>query len=194
MDSANPDPKLIAAILRVSEQVPELRIVIDHLPHAVLPEDRDELTAYWANLNALGKNPRVFVKLSEIPVRVNGRVPTEVSFYRSKLDRIWDIFGEDRILFGSDWPNSDHVADYEETFGIVRAYVAEKGGIVEEKFFWRNSVAAYRWHPRDASQRSLSRAEPREGACANSLQGVGSEPRTGNVGPNCAEFNVSLRR
>ena len=159
MDSANPDPKLIGAILRVSQQVPELRIVIDHLPHAVLPDDRDGLNAFWADLRELSKNPHVFVKLSEIPVRVNGRVPTEPSFYRQKLDAIWDVFGDDRILFGSDWPNSDHVADYAETFGIVRGYVTEKGGMAEEKFFWRNSVAAYRWHPRDENQRSLSTSE-----------------------------------
>ena len=34
LDSANPDLKLIRAIASVSDHVPELRIVIDHLPTA----------------------------------------------------------------------------------------------------------------------------------------------------------------
>ena len=156
MDSANPDAKLVAAILRISQRVPELRIVIDHLPHAALPSDPKEVREYEINLKALSGNPRVFIKLSEIPVQVNGKVPAEVSFYRRRLDTIWDLFGEDRILFGSDWPNSDHVATYAQTFGIVRAYVAEKGSVAEGKFFWRNSIAAYRWRPRSPEQRALS--------------------------------------
>ncbi|HEY6491179.1 MAG: amidohydrolase family protein [Terracidiphilus sp.] len=152
MDSANPDAKLIAAILRASEQVPELRIVIDHLPHAVLPEAPGELQDYWAHLKSLSGNPHVFVKLSEIPVKVDGRVPTATSYYREKLDALWELFGEDRILFGSDWPNSDHIASYAETFGIVRDYVSAKGSTAKEKFFYKNSIAAYRWRSRLPTQ------------------------------------------
>ena len=37
--------------------------------------------------------------------------------YKASLDRLWDLFGEDRIFFGSDWPNSDTLASYDETFG-----------------------------------------------------------------------------
>jgi len=155
MDSANPDPSLIGAILRVSQLIPELRIVIDHLPHAALPDDPNRVMQYWADLKTLSANPRVFVKLSEIPVREDGRLRTEASYYRQKLDAIWDIFGEDRILFGSDWPNSDHVATYAETFGIVNRYVTEKGPTASEKFFYKNSIEAYRWHPRDTAQRLL---------------------------------------
>jgi L-fuconolactonase len=95
------------------------------------------------------------VKLSEIPRKQGGRLQTEVSFYRDTLDRLWSIFGENRVLFGSDWPNSDHVAGYGETLGIVRAYVNGKGHAASEKYFWKNSIAAYRWKPRDAKQASL---------------------------------------
>lgn len=155
MDSANPDTNLIGAILRVSQLIPELRIVIDHLPHAALPDDSNQVKQYWSDLKTLSGNPRVFVKLSEIPVREEGRLRTEASYYRQKLDAIWDIFGEDRILFGSDWPNSDHVASYAETFGIVSGYMAEKAPTAREKFFHKNSIEAYRWRPREPAQQSL---------------------------------------
>ena len=81
---------------------------------------------YWANLRLLAGSPRVFVKLSEIPVRVNGKLMTDPHFYQASLDALWDIFGEDHVLFGSDWPNSDHVATYAQTFAIVREYMARK--------------------------------------------------------------------
>jgi L-fuconolactonase len=152
-DSANPDGRLIEALLDISQQIPELRIVIDHLPNATIPSQKEERAAYWAHLKALGQNPRVFIKLSEVPVREAEHLRTDAAFYTERLDLLWEIFGEDRILFGSDWPNSDHVAGYAETLGIVREYVAGKGAKATEKYFWSNSIAAYRWKPRRLNQR-----------------------------------------
>ena len=39
LESANPNPTLIADILKLTDSVPELRIVIDHLPQAVPPQN-----------------------------------------------------------------------------------------------------------------------------------------------------------
>jgi L-fuconolactonase len=155
LDSANPDPRLIAAIRRVSDQVPDLRIVVDHLPHAPVPPEPAARDAYWADLHALAQNPHIFIKLSEIPVQVNGKLQTNSHFYQAPLATIWDIFGEDHILFGSDWPNSDHVTTYAQTFSIVRGYMARKSPAAREKYFWKNSVAAYKWKPRRSGQPSL---------------------------------------
>jgi L-fuconolactonase len=152
LDSANPDAKLIRAILEVSQQIPELKIVIDHLPSATVPSESSARNEYWANLRSLSQNARVFVKLSEVPVRVADSVPKDVSFYKDKLDRIWDVFGEDHVLFGSDWPNSDHLASYAETLDLVRSYVSAKGPAATEKYFWRNSILAYGWRPRNPDQ------------------------------------------
>ncbi len=153
LDSANPDARLVEGLLDVAQQVPELRMVIDHLPNATVPGEDSERKIFWAHLKELGQNPRVFIKLSEVPVVDGGRLRTDGAFYREKLDPLWEIFGEDRVLFGSDWPNSDHVAGYRETLGIVRAYVAGKGAAALGKYFFGNSVEAYRWKPRRADQR-----------------------------------------
>lgn len=147
-ESANPNAELIRAVAHVADRIPDLRIVIDHLPSSPIPTTTTGRDDYWSLLRQLGDTPRVFIKLSEIPVRVHGVVPNNDAFYKAKLDAIWDIFGEDHILYGSDWPNSDHLATYAETLAIVRDYVAPKGQRVSEKFFWKNSVAAYGWHRR----------------------------------------------
>jgi predicted TIM-barrel fold metal-dependent hydrolase len=151
-ESANPDPRLIAALRKVAERVPGLRIVVDHLPHAAVPAEQAARDAWWADLHALAARPGVFIKLSEIPVRTNGILVTDTRSYKPALDALWDVFGEDRILFGSDWPNSDHVASYAQTFGIVRGYIDGKPAAAREKYFWKNSIAAYRWRPRRSNQ------------------------------------------
>jgi L-fuconolactonase len=148
LDSANPNAELIRAVADVANRVPDLTIVIDHLPSSPIPTAAPDRNEYWSVLRHLSQNPRVFIKLSEVPVRVDGVVPDNQAFYRARLDAIWDVFGEDHILFGSDWPNSDHMATFSETLTIVRGYVASKGQSVCEKFFWKNSDAAYKWHRR----------------------------------------------
>lgn len=152
LDAANPDATLIGAIVSLSDQVPDLRIVIDHLPNATLPVTPEDRKRYWNNLEGLGKNPNVFVKLSEVPERVRGELTTSPAVYRKKLDPLWEIFGEDHVLYGSDWPNSDHVASYGETLAILQGYVSKKGPAAQEKFFWRNSIQAYHWHRRAPDQ------------------------------------------
>jgi predicted TIM-barrel fold metal-dependent hydrolase len=154
-ESANPDPSLIRAILKVAEQVPNLRIVIDHLPHAPVPTEQAARDEYWANLRSLAQSPGVYVKLSEIPVIAEGKLVTDPHFYRGSLDRIWDVFGEERILFGSDWPNSDHVAPYADTLAIVHGYISQKSPAAQEKYFWKNSIGAYKWHKRGPDQPTL---------------------------------------
>jgi len=153
LDSANPDPSLIRAILDLSQKVPELRFIIDHLPASSIPDERGVREEYWSNLEAISQNSHVFVKFSEVPVQQGNTVPKDISFYKDKLDRMWDLFGEERILFGSDWPNSEHFGSYSEIMGLMRSYMSTKSPLAVEKFFWRNSIAAYRWHPREASQK-----------------------------------------
>ena len=152
LDTANPTPALIADMVRLTDQVPNLRLVIDHLSQMELPADQAALRRYQADLRELGKRPQVFLKISEVLRRVNGRVPLDVNFYRSRLDEFWDIFGQDRLIYGSDWPNSDLWAPYPQVLKLAREYITGKGPEAAEKFFWKNSVRAYRWVKRDAGQ------------------------------------------
>ncbi len=152
LDTANPDEALIAAMLRVTDKVPDLRIVIDHLPRLEPPAEARALRAYQGNLRELAKRPQVYVKVSGVLRRVNGRVPDDLNFYKPRLDELWDIFGSDRLIYGSDWPNSDLWGPYEKELRIVREYFTTKGTAASEKYFWKNSVAAYRWIKRDSTQ------------------------------------------
>jgi L-fucono-1,5-lactonase len=152
MDTANPKPDLIREVIRLSDRVPELRIVIDHLPHLQIPLEPSLRKSYEADLHELGKRPQIFVKVSEIPQRVNGAVSFDLEHYRPLLDHLWETFGEDRLLYGSDWPNSDPWGTYSQILMLIRSYVSGKGQTASEKFFWRNSLAAYRWVKRDSRQ------------------------------------------
>jgi L-fuconolactonase len=152
LDTANPNPALIAAIVKLTDRVPDLTVIIDHLPQMNLSEDKTIRSAYDNNLRALSQRPNVYLKISEVLRKVNGKVVTALNFYRDQLDELYASFGEDRLLYGSDWPNSDNWLPFEDGLNLVRTYFLEKGHIASEKYFWKNSVAAYKWEKRDATQ------------------------------------------
>lgn len=136
LDTANPTHALMADVLRLSDRVPDLPIILDHLPRLPQP--------YPDALRELAKRPRVYAKISA----VLRREQEDFAFYRPILDALCDLFGPDRVLYGSDWPNSDQSAPYPKVFAIVSDYFAAKGQGAAENYFWKNSQAAYRWRRR----------------------------------------------
>ena len=140
LDTANPDARLIGAVLRVTDRVPELRVVMDHLPRMGDESWKESL----GGIKELGKRRQVFAKYSGILRNSEGRVPGALSFYRPRLDEMWEVFGEDRLVYGSDWPNADLWGPYDAGFHVLRRYLEGKGAAAE-KVWWKNSQAAYRW-------------------------------------------------
>lgn len=156
LDTANPSVRALEDIVDLTDQVPDLRVVLDHLPKLAMPEPGPERDAYRAAMNTLGERPNVYVKVSAVLRNIDGQVPDDLEIYRDKLDEMWGVFGEDRVVYGSDWPNSEPLGPYPKVLGVVERYVAEKSREIQEKYFWRNSVAAYRWTPRTDEQPSVS--------------------------------------
>ena len=128
LDTANPRADLIEAVVRVSDRVPGLRIVIDHVPALALN------AAVEANLRELASRPSIYFKISQVLGTTQGQ-----------LDHLFAIFGADQVIFGSDWPNAEAVDRLPEIVKKMRDYFAGKGRDVAEKYFWKNSVAAYKW-------------------------------------------------
>jgi predicted TIM-barrel fold metal-dependent hydrolase len=154
MDSATPNIALLQALIRVTDAVPELRIVIDHLPGFDPPPEA--MAVYDGLLREFKQRPSVFVKLSQIIHPVNGKVSTSVLDYKAKLDHVAETFGEDRVLFGSDYPNSDSWSPVDNVFRVAKEYYASKSIEAAEKYFWGNSLRAYKWIKRTPDQRRLA--------------------------------------
>ena len=130
-------PAMLPDLLHLADRIPKLRIVIDHMP---FEEHGDR--AVQKQLNSL---KQIYSKVSGVLRNESGRVPADVSFYRAGLDQLWDIFGGDRLIYASNWPVSDKMAPYTTVLSVVRDYFSAKGLEAAERYFFRNSQAAYKW-------------------------------------------------
>jgi predicted TIM-barrel fold metal-dependent hydrolase len=131
---------MIPALQVLTGKIPKLRIAIDHMP--VEPTG-------WQNSRALllelAKQPQVYCKVSGVLKRVDGKVSEDPSAYKAALDEVWEVFGPDRVMYGSNWPVSDHLAPYETVLSVTQRYVSTKTGIDADKFFRINSRKCYGW-------------------------------------------------
>jgi|GEM_PF-98921 len=141
-------PDLPADAALLAAKLPKLRIVINHA--ANLRVDGKEPPPKWRDgMAAAAKHPNVYCKVSAL-VEQTGRkpAPRDVEYYRPVIDALWDLFGEDRLIYGSNWPVSNGGAPYDTVIGIVHDYFTSKGERVAAKFFLGNSQTAYAWQAR----------------------------------------------
>jgi predicted TIM-barrel fold metal-dependent hydrolase len=144
----NGGPVTLDAARKVAQQVPDLRIVVDHIGNVVIKGD--EIDPDWRRyMEALADQKQVFIKVSALVEGASRHrpndVPVDVDYYRPTLDVIWNQIGVDRMIFGSNWPVSERAADYVTLQKILVDYLQDKGQAALDKVFWQNSKVAYRW-------------------------------------------------
>ena len=141
------DTGMHESVPTLAAHFPELRIVINHcggIPidgQAPNPEKLDLMRKAAAH-------PQVYCKVSGMmDLRSTVKpAPTDLEFYVPVLDALWDLFGEDRLVYGSDWPVSDRSGrDYAQIQRLVTEYFSARGEAAMEKYFWRNAKDAYKW-------------------------------------------------
>jgi len=137
--------RMLPDVERVAELAPGLRIVIDHLPFGNWDGD---VTEAGRALTRVARLPNVYAKISDVVRRADGLIVEEPEFYRPVLNILWELFGPDRAMFGSNWPVCERVAPYARVIKIVAEYFSTKKQLEAEKFFNTNSQAAYQWKPR----------------------------------------------
>lgn len=143
----NGGPELLPLVDQLAAKLPELRIVINHLANVKI--DGPKLDDAWlAGIKATARHKHIFMKVSALvegASRDGKQAPRDTAFYAPVLDAVWEAFGEDRVIYGSNWPVSERAADYATVQKIVADYMRDRGAKATEKFFALNAKAAYRW-------------------------------------------------
>ncbi|MCX8157391.1 MAG: amidohydrolase family protein [Verrucomicrobiae bacterium] len=143
-------PTQLPAAAQVAKQNPRLRIVINHLANLTI--DGKAPPAQWVDaMKAVAEHERVFLKVSglvEGTRRDDFRAPRELDYYRPVLDAATEIFGINRLIFGSNYPVSELFAPYDIVIGLIEKYFGEKGPETLRLVAMENSRRAYLWKER----------------------------------------------
>ena len=95
-------PNHIKHVPTLSAQVPDLKMVIDHL--AKPPTDTAAWQTWHEQMVAAAENPNVYAKVSGLNTATADFDNWTYVDIKPSIDAALEIFGPDRLMFGSDWP------------------------------------------------------------------------------------------
>lgn len=114
-------PRQLVAAARLVDEFPEQPFVLDHIAKPPIAEGK--LAPWDEDIRELAKRPNIHCKLSGMVTEARWGLWRRDDF-RSYLDVVFEAFGPERLMIGSDWPVCTLSADYAETVGIVTQYIA----------------------------------------------------------------------
>jgi len=115
--------------------------VLDHLAK---PDIKNGQNKKWKeNIKALAEFPNVHCKLSGMITEAAWHHWEDKEFY-PYMDIVMEAFGEDRVMFGSDWPVCKLAGSYEQVVGLVEGYFRGHSKATRQKIWHSNAVNFYR--------------------------------------------------
>jgi L-fuconolactonase len=133
-------PKQLPAAIELAARLPEQRFVVDHLAK---PEIKSGNTAAWAaQMREMAQNKNVFCKLSGLVTEADWK-HWKADDFKPYLDVVFNAFGVERLMFGSDWPVCLLAATYGQVKQLIDNYVTGYPEAGKEKIFGGNAARFY---------------------------------------------------
>jgi predicted TIM-barrel fold metal-dependent hydrolase len=141
------EPKQSADVVRLAKDFPQLKIVINHCFRAKIQEG--QVSDQWKSaVIECSKYPNVYCKISSI-INFAGTepftqlAPSELATYLPVLEPCFDAFGEDRVIFATNWGVSSHFGPVDDVVRIVKEFLGSKGEAVMRKGMRENAIRVY---------------------------------------------------
>ncbi len=133
-------PRHLPVAINVVKQFPNQRFVLDHIAK---PFIKDGILEPWeSDIRRLAAFDNVWCKVSGMVTEAAWKAWRQDD-YAPYLDVVFDCFGAERIMFGSDWPVCTLAGSYSEVVGIVETYIAALSADEQAAVMGGNAVDFY---------------------------------------------------
>lgn len=113
-------PRHLPIAVEVVKQFPQQRFVLDHIAKPFIKAQT--LSPWDADIRALAQCENVSCKVSGMVTESDSQ-RWHIDDFKQYLDVVFESFGPERLMFGSDWPVCTLSASYAEVVLIVQEYV-----------------------------------------------------------------------
>jgi len=138
-------PRQLPAAVRFVERFAQQAFVLDHIAKPAVGTDHSspEFTHWEEHVRALARHPLLSCKVSGLVTEAPWN-EWKADDFRPYLDVIFDAFGEDRLMFGSDWPVCLlSAADYAAVHRLILDYTNDLSVGARDKIFGLNAARIY---------------------------------------------------
>ncbi|MFC2138842.1 amidohydrolase family protein [Bacteroidota bacterium] len=133
-------PKHLTLATELVTLFPNQKFVLDHIAKPLI---KDQVFSPWdKDIIKLANLPNVYCKLSGLVTEADWKnwKQDDFNYY---LDTVFNCFGEDRLMIGSDWPVCTIAGEYKEVMALVLNYIKQFSSEVQNKFFSKNCKRIY---------------------------------------------------
>ena len=130
----------IKSAISLVEKLPNQKFVLDHIAKPKISEPIEN--GWLSGIIKLSEKKNVWCKLSGLVTETNG-YNFEESDFNPFIKVIFENFGPDRILFGSDWPVCLLASNYKYVLGIINNYFKDYDPGVKKKILGGNAKIFY---------------------------------------------------
>ena len=134
-------PKHLALATELVSLFPDQVFILDHIAK---PGIKDGIRSPWdKEIHLLAEHPNVYCKLSGMVTEANWQEwqPDDFRYY---LDVVFEAFGADKLMIGSDWPVCMLAGAYNKVMALVLNYLAQYDNKIQQKILGMNCASAYR--------------------------------------------------
>ena len=140
-------PNHLSNTLKLVKAFPEQPFVIDHIAKPPIKKGTISVgipsEKQWQKaLKAVADHKNVSCKISGMVTEADWTHWQQADF-TPYIDAVVELFGIDRIMYGSDWPVCTLAATYEKQFAIVKHHFSTLSETEQEKFFGGNAIQFY---------------------------------------------------
>jgi L-fuconolactonase len=130
------------SIVKLLEQVPNLRGVIDHIAKPEIAKGK--LQPWESQMYEIAQHPTVYCKLSGMVTEAEHTNWTPEQF-TPYINKVIEMFGTKRVMFGSDWPVCLLAADYDQMMEVlVKALPKDGSDEDNQRLFGLNAKEFYK--------------------------------------------------
>jgi len=149
-------PRHLPRVARVLERHPDLTVVVDH---GAKPRIRErEIDAWRTDMAIVAAHPEVMCKLSGL---VTEAPPNSgLTTLRPYIDVLLELFGPQRLLWGSDWPVVELAGGYERWLDLAQEALADLDPAARAAVFGGNAERVYLSARRRAGARRAAPSAP----------------------------------
>ena len=133
-------PRQLPAAIALAKRFPEQPFVLDHIAKPGIKAGT--LSPWREQIRELAKAPNVLCKISGMVTEADVKAWKPADF-RPYLDVVFEAFGEDRLMYGSDWPVCLLAAEYAQVFALVRDCLAPLSAEAQAKVLGGNAARFY---------------------------------------------------
>lgn len=134
-------PRQLPAAVELAARLPEQAFVLDHIGK---PEIGNGHRGGWKQqIRELAGHPNVYCKVSGIVTEADWKNWTP-ELCKPYLDIVFEAFGPQRLMFGSDWPVCLLAGTYEQVTNLVSDYIRQCSPDDEEAIMGGNATRFYR--------------------------------------------------